>query len=119
MKDEEARPLLEETKEENDDDVNADAIIVAEQKNLPESTDDVSMHDSARTEKSELTYKSLPDSVLITVTTILHVSILVLAILIPDIETVFELVGSFGCINIAYVFPAIGYLLALKKFGTE
>ena len=78
------------------------------------STDDASVHDSARSEKSELTYKSLPDSVLITVTSILHVSILVLSIIIPDIEAVFELVGSFGCVCIAYVFPAIGYLMALN-----
>ena len=77
------------------------------------------MHDSVRTEKSELTYKSLPDNILITVTSILHVTILALAIIIPNIEAVFEVVGSFACVCIAYVFPGIGYLLALNKFGDE
>ena len=77
------------------------------------------MHDSVRTEKSELTYKSLPDNVLIFITTCLHVSILILAIIVPSIENVFEVVGSFACVCIAYVFPACGYLMALDRYGTE
>lgn len=77
------------------------------------------MHDSVGTEKSELTYKSLPENTVLVITSILHVTILLLAIVIPDIEAVFELVGSFACVCIAYVFPAVGYLLALKRYGTE
>ena len=49
----------------------------------------------------------------------MHATILVLAIIIPNIEVVLEIVGSFACVCIAYVFPAIGYLMALNKFGTE
>lgn len=56
---------------------------------------------------------------LFTVTTILHASILLLAIVIPNIDIVFEITGSIACPSIIYLFPAIGYLVALNKYGTE
>jgi len=69
-------------------------------------------------EKSELTYKSLPDLVLITATSLLHALILLLAIVIKDIDIVFELVGSLAAVFITFIFPACGYLMALSKYGT-
>lgn len=45
-------------------------------------------------------------------------SILGLAILIKDIAVVFDFAGTIGCSFITYFFPGIGYLLALREFGT-
>ena len=74
---------------------------------------------SARSDKSELTYKSLPDNVRITITLIIHICLLALAIIIRDIETVFDFVGTVACACVTFVFPALGYLMALSRFGSE
>ena len=52
------------------------------------------------------------------VSLLLHVTILVLAMLIEDIAVVFDFAGTIGCSFISYFFPAIGYLLALRAYGT-
>ena len=54
-----------------------------------------------------------------TVSLSIHLSILALAIMIKDIAIVFEFAGTIGCSFISYFFPAIGYLLALKMYGTD
>ena len=53
------------------------------------------------------------------ITLVIHVLILLLAILIKDIATVFDFTGSIGCSFISFFFPAIGYLAALSRFGSE
>ena len=50
---------------------------------------------------------------------LIHSSIVALAIIIQDISVIFEFAGTIGCTFIAYFFPAIGYLLALSKYGTD
>ena len=42
-----------------------------------------------------------------------------MAILIKDITVVFDFAGTIGCSFITYFFPAIGYLIALNRFGTQ
>jgi len=42
-----------------------------------------------------------------------------LAVLIRDISVVFDFAGTICCTFVAFYFPAIGYLLALKKYGTD
>ena len=61
-------------------------------------------------EKSELTYKHLPDSVTYTITTLLQILILVLAIFIPSVDSAFEIVGSIASPAIAFIIPAVAYL---------
>ena len=53
------------------------------------------------------------------VSLVLHSIILVLAILIKDIGDVFDFAGTIGCSFIMYFFPAIGFLLALSRFGKK
>lgn len=77
-----------------------------------------SENESMRTEKSDLTYKKLSNNVQDLITLIVHLLILLLAIMIKDIATVFDFTGSIGCSFISYFFPGIGYLLALRRFGT-
>ena len=70
-------------------------------------------------EKSELTYKQLSDNVNCIIATIIHVLILMLAILIPKVDIVFEFAGGIACPSIFFIFPALGYLQTLSQFGTE
>ena len=52
------------------------------------------------------------------VSLVLHLAILGLAMVIKDIALVFDFAGTIGCSFISYFFPAIGYLLALRAYGT-
>ena len=63
-----------------------------------------------RSEKSELTYKNLPDRVTYIITTALHISIIVLAIFIPNVDITFEIVGSIACPMITFVIPAAAFI---------
>lgn len=49
----------------------------------------------------------------------LHINIIVLAILIREIDMVFDFVGTIGSSCIGFVFPGIGYLAALHRYGSE
>ena len=55
----------------------------------------------------------------ITITVIIHVALLILAIVIKDIDSVFDFVGTVACACVTFVFPALGYLMALHRFGSE
>ena len=61
----------------------------------------------------------MPENVRITITMIIHLTILSLAIIIPNIDTVFEFVGTVACACVTFIFPALGYLMALHRFGSE
>ena len=64
---------------------------------------------SVRSEKSDLTYKKLPDSVLWWTALSVHLIIIFFAIMIKDVAMVFEFAGTCGYSLITYFFPAIGY----------
>ena len=73
---------------------------------------------SNATEKSELTYKNLSDTVQNWTSLTIQIKILILAILIKDIGVIVEFVGTCGFSLITYFFPAVAYLMALHRFGT-
>ena len=77
------------------------------------------MSPSIRSEKSELEYQSLPERVHFWTSLSSHAIILILAILIRDVSVVFEFAGTISCSFATFYFPGIGYLLALKKYGTD
>ena len=68
--------------------------------------------------KSALTYKQLSDNVFNWAAIIIHVSTVTLAISIEDIAIVFEVCGSIGSNAIMFFLPGVGYLLALRRYGT-
>jgi len=39
--------------------------------------------------------------------------------LINDISIIFDFAGTVGCTFISFYFPSIGYILALKRYGTD
>ena len=69
--------------------------------------------------RSGLTYKKLSDRVFFWAALILHCSMLFIAITATNIEPVFDFLGAFGCNSITFLFPGVGYLVALKKFGNS
>ena len=73
---------------------------------------------SVRSEKSDLTYKKLPDSVLFWTALSVHLTIILFSILIKDVAMVFEFSGTCGYSLLTYFFPAIGYQMAKFRFGT-
>ena len=71
------------------------------------------------TNKSELTYKRLSDSVFFWTAVLLHVTSLGIAMSVENIDTVFEFTGAIGCSSIMFLFPGLGYILALREFGSS
>ena len=71
------------------------------------------------TDKSELTYKKLSDSVFFWTAVLLHVTSLGIAMSVENIDTVFEFTGAIGCSSIMFLFPGLGYILALREFGSS
>ena len=69
--------------------------------------------------KSQLAYKNLSDSVFFWTTLILQVTILTLATTIEDISVIFDFIGAFGGASQMFLFPAVAYLLALNKYSTS
>ena len=72
-----------------------------------------------RSVTSGLTYKKLPDTVFFWVAIMLHTSIIMVALIADDVESVFDFVGAIGCSSISFLFPGLGYIVALQKFGTS
>lgn len=67
--------------------------------------------------KSALTYTKLSDRVFFWVTLVLHVSTLGMALLIEDLDSVFEFISAFGTSFIMLLYPGLIYILAVRKFG--
>ena len=70
-------------------------------------------------ESSELTYKRLPDSVFFWTAILLHASVILVAASFNDITAVIDFIGSVGGSLIMFIFPGLGYLFALYKYGTR
>jgi len=64
-----------------------------------------------------LTYKSLPDLTQNLITLATHLTIIIVAMLITDISTIFDFVGTVASSGITYLFPAVAYLTALSRYG--
>ena len=47
----------------------------------------------------------------------LHVACLTLAILVKKIDVIFDLAGAICCAFSIFLFPGVGYLIALKKYS--
>lgn len=62
-----------------------------------------------------LTYKRLPDRVFFWSALSLQVIMLVLALTVSAIESVFGFVGAIGASSIMFFFPGIAYLTVLRK----
>jgi len=73
--------------------------------------------ESVRSDKSELTYKSLPDLTQNIITLACHLTIITVAMLITDISTIFDFVGTVASSGITYIFPAVAYLTALSRYA--
>ena len=90
-----------------------------------EVTDDDSDRESIKSQmtatsvKSALTYKQLSDRVFFWVTVSLHSTILLLSILISDLTVVFDFTGGICATLMMFVFPGVGYLVALRRYGTS
>ena len=78
-----------------------------------------SQAESVKTDKSELTYKNLPALTQNIVTLSLHLTILVTAFVVKDIATIFDIVGTIAAASVIFIFPAVGYLTALSRFGKQ
>jgi len=74
---------------------------------------------SYNTNKSGLTYKKLPDSIFIWSAVVLWASLLMLAMTISSIEAIFDFIGAVCCGSCTLLFPGMGYLMALGKYGSE
>ena len=69
--------------------------------------------------KSALTYRKLSDSVFFWTSTILHATVLTLALTVTDLGLVFEIGGSIGVAGLFFFFPGIAFLLALNRYGNS
>ena len=67
-------------------------------------------------DNSELTYFKLPSNVFFWHTIILHGACLLIAILVRKIDVIFDLAGAICCAFSIFLFPAVGYLIAHKKY---
>ena len=72
---------------------------------------------SACSVKSALTYKSLSDNFFFWTALIIHVTVLILAMVIKDLEVLFEASGSISGGCIMFLFPGLAYILTLRKYG--
>jgi amino acid permease len=86
-------------------------------------TDDLSEsgHSSAtfNSVRSGLTYKKLSDNVFLLTAVILHATIVILALTLTSVESLFDFVGAIGASATMFGFPAIAYIVALKRHGTS
>lgn len=48
----------------------------------------------------------------------LHVALLLSAVMISEIELVFEFAGIIGCASVTFLFPALAFIQALNTYGT-
>lgn len=69
--------------------------------------------------KSALTYKQLSERVFFWTTIVLHAAILLLSVTIKDLTVVFDFTGAISATMMTFIFPAVGYLVALSRYGTS
>ena len=50
-------------------------------------------------------------------TVFLHITSLLIAMLVENIDTVFNFSGAIGSSALMFLFPGLGYILALRQFG--
>ena len=70
------------------------------------------------TTRSGLTYKKLPEPVFYWTAIMLQSSLLIMAISVQSIDSVFDFVGAFGSGCISFLFPGVAYLYALHSWGS-
>ena len=66
---------------------------------------------------TEQAYHGLSDSIFNWHAILLHISCLAIAMLVQQIEVVFDLVGAITCSFSIFLFPAIAYLVAFTRFN--
>lgn len=74
---------------------------------------------SIASNRSGLTYKKLSDGFFFWTATILQIAIVGIAMLISEIELVFEFTGTFGCATVTFLFPAVAYIKSLNTYGSN
>ena len=74
---------------------------------------------SAVSNKSALTYKKLSDRVFFWTAMILHLTIVTLAMVLPDIDIVFDISGAFGCSSMMLLFPSVFYIVCVHRYGSS
>ena len=62
-------------------------------------------------------YQKLSDSAFFWHTILLHGSCIALAIAVKKIDMIFDLAGAICCAFSIFIFPAVGYLIALYRYG--
>ena len=82
-------------------------------------TDSVVSETSISSGRSGLSYKKLPDRVFFWTALLLLASMVFVAIVVSSVEAVFDFLGAFGCNSITFLFPALGYLVTLHRFGND
>ena len=68
---------------------------------------------------STLDMLDLTDRVYFWHAVILHASCIILAILVQNIDVIFDLAGAICCAFSIFLFPAIGYLVAHKRYSGD
>lgn len=48
----------------------------------------------------------------------MHLSVIVIALSVESIDAVFDFAGAIGSSATMFLFPAIAYIVSLKRFGT-
>ena len=76
--------------------------------------DQVSISSSSST---TLPYYNLSDRAFFWHALILHISCLALAIVVKKIDVIFDLAGAICCAFSIFFFPAIGFLVANRRYG--
>ena len=71
---------------------------------------------TVNSDANELTYQQLPSNVFFWHTVVLHVTCLAIAILVSKIDIIFDLAGAICCAFSIFLFPAVGYLIAYKRY---
>ena len=74
---------------------------------------------TANTARSGLTYKKLSDNVFFWTALIMHLTVIVLALTVESIDSIFELSGAIGASATIFLFPGIAYLVALSRYGSN
>lgn len=74
---------------------------------------------TANTARSALTYKKLSDNVFFWTALIMHIIVIILALTVKSIDSIFELAGAIGSASTTFLFPGLAYLVALNRYGSN
>ena len=64
-----------------------------------------------------MTYRKLSDMVFFLTALFVWITVLLLAMFLPDIDEIFEWLGAIAANLIMFVFPGIGFLVADSRYG--